>query len=132
MRAGTFVKIELFGARTDQAAWDLNANVPNLVVYDTDGVSMLFEHDDSGNLPGGSWSWGFHDLDMPLLGKVPAAGTYFIRVGQDDPVLPGGKYAIKVSTVSVPGQQIEAEPQGTTGVNDTPATAQTITPGTVL
>lgn len=128
--ANTFVKIEVFGTRMDHSTWDTNANVPNIVVYDTDGTTMLLEHDFSGFLPGGSWSWGEHDLDIPLV-RVGATGTYFIRIGQDDNTLPGGKYAIKVSTVPVSGVQIEAEPVATTGVNDTPATAQTITPGNV-
>jgi hypothetical protein len=128
--ANTFVKIEVFGTRMDHSTWDTNANVPNIVVYDTDGTTMLLEHDFSGFLPGGAWSWGEHDLDIPLV-RVGATGTYFIRIGQDDATLPGGKYAIKVSTVPVSGVQIEAEPIATTGVNDTPATAQTITPGTV-
>src|SRR5204863_5959122 len=112
------------------ATWDLNANVPNIVIYDTDGTTMRYEHDLTGNLPGGSWSWGTHDLDMPLL-QVPATGTYFIAISQDDPVLPGGLYAIKVSTVTVSGQQVEAEVSGG-GTNDTPGTAETITTGNVL
>jgi hypothetical protein len=107
LTGGTFVKVELFGTRRDQATWDTNANVPNIILYDTDGTTMAYEHDYTGNLPGGAWSWGFHDLDMPLI-QVPATGTYFIAISQDDPLLPGGTYAIKVSTVSVTGQQVEA------------------------
>src|SRR6185503_2316083 len=40
-------------------------------------------------------------------------------------------YALLVKTLSVTNLQEEAEPTGTSGVNDTPGTAEAITPGTV-
>lgn len=129
--ADTAVKIELFGTRRDQNTWDLNANVPNIIVYDPDGTTMRVEHDYSGFLPGGSWSWGMHDLDMPLLG-VGVAGTYFIAISQDDPSLPGGTYGLKVTTVPMSGVQVEAEAEGASGDNDTALTAEPLTPGTMV
>jgi hypothetical protein len=129
--ANTAVKIELFGTRMDQNAWDVNANVPNIIVYDPDGTTMRVEHDYSGFLPGGSWSWGMHDLDMPLIG-VGVSGTYIIAISQDDPSLPGGTYGVKVTTVPVSGVQVEAEAEGVSGDNDTAATAEPITPGTMV
>lgn len=118
------VRIELRGARLDQGTWDAADNIPRLTVLDTDGTTQLLDHNSSG------WSWGFHDLDIPMF-RAPADGTYYIQVAQDDDTLAGGAYALTVSLVDVGTMQAEVEPAGVTGVNDTGATAEAITPGIV-
>ncbi len=128
---GSIVKIELFAARADQAGWDAAGNVPRLSVWDTDanGNAKLLEHDFGGNTSDG-WSFGAHDLDIPMF-EVPATGTYFVSVTQDDTSLAGGAYTLRVLYPVVTGKQEEIEPTGSDGGNDTTATAQLITPGTV-
>ncbi|MFN0009765.1 MAG: DVUA0089 family protein [Planctomycetota bacterium] len=127
--AGTYVKIELFATRLDQAAWDGAVNVPRLTLLAPDGTTVLLEHDPNGSVSDG-WSWGPHDLDFPLY-RVPATGTHYVGVEPGDDTLPGGAYAVRASVVSLPAAQLEFEPAGTTGANDTPNTSQNIQPGIV-
>ncbi len=131
LAAGRVVQIELFATRHDQAGWSVGPNVPRLTLLDTTANEhrKLLEHDYSGNFSDG-WSWGFHDLDIPMF-QVPASGTYYVSVAQDDPALPGASYILRVTYASVPGLQQEAEAAGTLGVNDTAATAESIRPGTM-
>ncbi|HKC25871.1 MAG TPA: DVUA0089 family protein, partial [Thermoanaerobaculia bacterium] len=119
---GSIVKIELFAARADQAGWDAAGNVPRLSVWDTDanGNAKLLEHDFGGNTSDG-WSFGAHDLDIPMF-EVPATGTYFVSVTQDDTSLAGGAYTLRVLYPVVTGKQEEIEPTGSDGGNDTTAT----------
>jgi hypothetical protein len=131
LATGRIVEIELFATRGDQETWDAADNVPRLTLWDTDANAnaKLLEHDYGGFTSDG-WSWGKHDLDMPMF-KVPATGAYFVSVTQDDTTLAGGSYALRVHYITVSNLQEETEPTATDGVNDTPATAQVITPGTI-
>ena len=131
LSAGRTVRLELFATRNDQAGWDGNTNVPRLTLLDTTANlnAKLLEQDLSGNFSDG-WSWGFHDLDIPMF-QVPATGTYFVAVTQDDQALGGGKYMLRASYVTTPALQQESEASGATGVNDTFATAQAIHSGTI-
>jgi hypothetical protein len=129
LTAGKIVRIEVFGTRNDQDGWDTNQNIPRLTVLDTDANAnaKLLEHDYSGNFSDG-WSQGFHDLDIPMF-EVPATGTYFVAVTQDDQALGGGAYILRVSTVPAPGLQQETEAAGVSGDNDDSTTAEAIHPG---
>ncbi len=129
--AGSVVQFELFATRTDQSTWDANVNIPRLTILDTDanGNAKLLEQDFSGNFSDG-WNFGFEDLDIPLF-EVPATGTYYAVVTQDNDAAGGGAYILRASYVSLSGLQEEAEQSGTTGANDTFDTAQAITPGTI-
>jgi len=127
--AGLYVRIELFGTRFDQAAWDAASNVPRLSLLAPDGTTVLLEHDPTGSVSDG-WGWALHDLDFALF-RVPATDTYFIRVAQGDDSLAGGDYAVRASLVVQPPAQLEFEPAGTIGANDTPNTSQVIQPGIV-
>jgi hypothetical protein len=133
LSAGKVIRFELFGTRDDQAGWDGNSNIPRLTILDTDANAnaKLLEHDYSGNFSDG-WSWGFHDLDIPMF-KVPATGTYFISVTQDNQAAGGGKYILRASSVSTTALQQETESAGVGGVpidtNGTFDTAQLIKPG---
>ena len=138
LAAGHYLKIELLGTRNDQAGWDGNTNVPRLTLLDTtaNANAKLREQDFSGNFSDG-WGWGFHDLDMPIV-KVPASGTYFIAVTQDNQLVGGGTYILRASYVSPTGVQEESEVAGLigggpgfVGTNDTFATAEPIHTGTI-
>jgi hypothetical protein len=131
LASGRTVMFELFGTRNDQAGWDASSNVPRLTILDTDANAnaKLREHDYSANFSDG-WSWGFHDLDIPMF-KVPASGTYYAVVTQDNQAAGGGTYILRASYVNPPGLQQEAEAVGVSGDNDTFATAQLISAGTV-
>jgi len=131
LSAGRTVRFELFGTRLDQGNWDANGNVPRLTILDTDANSnaKLLEQDYSGNFSDG-WGWGTHDLDIPMF-HVPATGTYFVQVTQDNQSSDGGAYILRASYVSVSGPQQEAEAAGVSGDNDTFATAELIRPGTM-
>ncbi len=131
LTAGQFITIELLGTRFDQGHWDdnLGKNLPRLTLFDVNGTSKLLEHDYSGNTSDG-WDWGRHDLDFPLF-RVPATGTYFVSIRQDNTATDGGDYVFKVSTRTLTNYQAEVEPTATTGVNDTSATSESITPGNV-
>jgi len=124
---GQIIQIELLAAREDQDTWDTEDNVARTTLFDTDGTSMLLDH--VLNDPNG-WSWGKHDLDMPCF-YVPATGTYYVAVAQDDPAVAGGDYTLHVHTTSLANLQQETEASGATGANDTDGTAEPITPGTV-
>lgn len=131
LQAGWVIQVELFATRSDQAGWDGNANIPRLTLYDTDGTTRLLEHDYGGNTTTtGSWDWGEHDLDFPMY-RVPATGTYYLAVTQDDTTVDGGEYVVRWSRLNVGPIQFEAEPRMMTGMNDDFMTAQAISPGTV-
>lgn len=121
--AGEVVQIELFGTRLDQASWDIECNSPQLTLFASDGATKLLEHDF-----GGGWGYGRHDLDIPLV-RIPSSGTYYLCVAQQEGADPGAAYAVKVTSVSLPGLQFETEPAGATGGNDGPVTAQAMNPG---
>ena len=129
LQAGKYLKVELFATRLDQAVWDAAANVPQLTLFAPDGTSKLLEHDPVGDVSQG-WGWGRHDLDFPLY-RVPESGTYFLCVSQADDFLAGGPYMVRASLVNLPAAQLEFEPAGTIGANDTPNTSQEIEPGRV-
>jgi hypothetical protein len=127
--AGRYVRVELFATRLDQEGWDAAANVPQLTLLAPDGVTSLLAHDPDDAFSDG-WGWGRHDLDFPLY-RVPANGTYFLRLAQADPLLPGARYAVRAVYETHPAAVAEFEPVGTSGANDTPNTAQDIQPGVV-
>jgi len=133
LTGGQVVEVALFATRADQATWDAVSNLPRLTLYDTDANlnDELLQHDFSGNKSNG-WpaSGGFHDLDIPMF-LVPATGTYYVAVTQDDDASAGGRYVVRVKNLTVTNLQQEAEAIGTDGANDTANTAETITPGTV-
>ncbi len=123
LNAGDIIQVELFGARLDHAAWDAASNVPQIQIFDTDGSTELLGHD-----PMGDWSWGVHDLDIPMF-RAPATGTYFVRVSGADALEVGGEYALIVTRNNISGLATETEPAQTSGDNDTFGDAQAITPG---
>jgi len=125
--ANDIVEIELFGTRSDFSTWDTNQAIPKVSLIGTNGTSFLLGHDRSVAFVTDTftgWQWGTHDMDLPRF-RVPAAGTYFLRIEPDIGGSPGGDYAVRVNFLSL--GSIQAEVEG----NDTPGTATFITPGTI-
>ncbi len=124
MNKGATVRIELWATRLDQASWDAAGTVPHLSVYFPDSQTVLTEHSFRAG-----WTYGSLDFEIPVY-QLPTTGPfYWIRVAPDLDGASGGRYVLRASYLSFgPGQQ---EKEGSTdiGDNDTPGTAQTITPG---
>ncbi|NOT29852.1 MAG: hypothetical protein HOP15_05310 [Planctomycetes bacterium] len=125
--AGQSYELELLATRLDQVRWDAVVNAPRLTLFDTDGTTKLLEHD-LGGFTSAGWGWGRHDLDFPLF-RVPASGTYFVSLRQDDGTKQGGDYVFTLRTRSLSGIQAELEPVASAGANDTVLTAETLAPG---
>lgn len=120
--AGELFRIELYATRCDQLNWDANVNSPRLTLFAPNGTFVIIDHDFFGTDVAG-WIYASHDLDFPIF-QADATGLFKIRIGQDDPTGPGGEYAIRVVPLVVPALQFEAEIPGTSGANDTAATAE--------
>ncbi|QDV05603.1 hypothetical protein Poly30_11010 [Planctomycetes bacterium Poly30] len=130
MEAGEIVQIEASAARMDRLAWTANSNALQLTIWDTDGTTALLAHDPFGNFSDG-WDWGPHDLDIPMF-VAPAAGTYYASVTQAETSRNGSVYGIRITKLDIGQRQFEAEAVGVTGVNDTFATAEPMTEGTMF
>jgi len=122
---GESLQIELFATRLDQAGWDAACNVPQLTLLGTDGVTRILEHAYNSG-----WENGRHDMDFPLF-RVPQNGTYYLSVTQNSPGVAGGDYAVTVHRSAPLTPQLETEPGNTSGQNDGPLNAETISPGTL-
>jgi hypothetical protein len=121
--AGQVVRVELFAIRREHASWNANANRPRLELVGPNGTDFLVGHDfDSAGTAG--WDWGDHDPDIPFF-RIPATGTYFVRISPTLAATQGGIYAVVVSNVTPANLQAETES------NNDAATADAITPGTV-
>ena len=123
--AGSVIQIELFGVRFDQMGWDSDENLPKLTLFGTNGTTILTVQDEDGD-----WSHGSDDLDLPCW-YIKATGTYFLSITQVNNGDDGGAYGFVVRDLTMPNLQFEAEPEGQSGFNDSTATAQPITAGTV-
>ncbi|HEV8112282.1 MAG TPA: hypothetical protein VGR31_05870 [Planctomycetota bacterium] len=120
---GQTIKAELYGTRLDQATWDASGTVPRLTVFFPDDVTKLMEHSFLSGWPGGA-----QDFEIPMF-HAKTTGTYWFVVQPDDELVGGGRYALRVSLASPVPSQFEIEEDLETGVDDTPGTAQPITPG---
>ncbi len=122
------LQVEVFGTRFDHATWDANANTPKVTILGTDGTTAWLVQD-TINSPG--LGWGEIDADIPRF-VAPADGTYYVVVERSDTTVDGGAYALVASLVTLPGTlQFEVEATAVSGVNDSAATAETVTPGTI-
>ena len=122
------LRVELHGARLDQAGWDAQPNLPVLTLIDSDGTTPLLQH----GLPGGGdgisgyreGTYGRRDMGF-FAYRIPTAGTYFLRVARDTAGSPGGSYVIVLRALDLGSMQSEVEP------NAGFMTATPITPGYV-
>ncbi len=127
LTAGEVISIEVFGSRLDQADWNIGPNSPRMTLLDVDGTSELRAQG------GDSFDWGT-DQDTDVLAfPVPATGTYSLRLAVDNAIASGGEYLVMVRDTSFTAPvQLELEPAGLSGANDSDLTAEPIVPGTLL
>lgn len=127
LAAGELISVEAFASRLDQDTWFTSGNSTLITIYDTDGTTVLVSQSDE------IFDWnGDQDTDVDLF-RAPAAGTYYIAVDVADGLNPGGDYLVTVENVTVPTPvQFETEAEAVDGDNNTDATAEAITPGTVF
>jgi hypothetical protein len=110
-----------YANRLDQANWDTGLRTRILA---PDGVTELAR--------GGSISPNAPSIDSAVGTVLPATGTYYLAVDQDQNGLSSGKFGVLLAIPSASSNitlQVEAEPAGTTGKNDTAATAQALSSG---
>jgi hypothetical protein len=126
LTAGHYITVQAFVNRFDQAGWVTNGSMMRFTLYDTDGTTVLLQQsaDDF------SW-WDTQDTDVALW-RVPATGTYFLALEQEDTATAAGDYIVSVTRTTINETiQMELEPAGMTGGNDTTMTAETIANGMV-
>ncbi|HEY6908742.1 MAG TPA: hypothetical protein VI356_05205 [Myxococcales bacterium] len=119
-KAGQLLSVASHAARLDLANWDTSVR---LRLIAPDGTTELAR---SGSFGADSPSVdnGFAAL------RIPADGDYYVACDADRRGFFSGRYALVLRLLSVPaGLQLESEPAGATGQNDTPATAQPLLPG---
>jgi len=120
---GRTVQVELFGTRLDQSSWEAAATVPRLSVVFPLEEDILVEHSFSSG-----WVGAAQDFDLPIF-HVTRTGTYWFVIRADTDLAPGGRYALRVTNVSPAPNLSEIETALETGIDDTPGTAQSISPG---
>lgn len=123
--AGDLIGVELIATRLDQAGWDASCNTPQLTLFLPDQATKLLEH-----IVTSGWDFGGHDLDFPLF-RAPTSGTYYLCVSANPGVAAAGDYALRITKSASNTVQLETEPAGGTGVNDSSASAQLVTPGLI-
>jgi hypothetical protein len=117
------VSVQVFATRRDFNSWQTNGTIPRVTLFGTDGTSFLTGIDYfAGNST--LWYGGAFDLDITQF-RIPATGTYFVRIDHDTPNIPGGEYALRVKFLNLGVLQVEAED------NDSPASPNGISPGTL-
>ncbi len=118
--AGDVIMVEFFGARHNQVAWDTNVNSATIRILTWDGVTEtpLLTHTFA------AWNFSRQDQDIPSF-RIATTGTHYLRVAANNAAAAGGNYAFRIVTLPAAALQSETE------ANETPATANAITPGTV-
>ena len=126
LRAGSSVRLELWAARLDQAAWDAVGTVPAVTVYfPTMDLALVEQGFRAG------WTFGALDFEMPSY-RLPTNGpNFWIKVEPELSGSAGGRYAIRISYAFPGPLQLETEEPHDIGGNDTAGTAQRIVPGAV-
>jgi hypothetical protein len=119
-RAGQLLSVATHATRLDLANWDTSLR---LRLIAPDGTTEIAR---SGAFGGDSPS-----VDTAFAGvRIPSDGNYYLACDTDRRGFFSGRYALLLRLLSIPsGPQMESEPPGASGQNDTPATAQAILPG---
>ena len=122
---GDHIRIVPFAARYDQSGWDQNANPIRTTLFDSDGTTPL--RSTAPLAPAYS-----RDFEIARF-RVPVTGTYYLKFEPDGPGPSNeyGDYAFRLTILSIPALQTEAEAPGATGGNDTAPSAETIAPGSL-
>jgi hypothetical protein len=127
LTAGDIVAIEVFAQRLDQAGWTAFGNAARVELYAPDGTTRLLEQGPD------VFGWaGSQDTDVVAF-RVPSGGTHYLLVEPVVPAAPGGDYLVSIRRSEVgAGLRLEQEAVGTSGANDSDATAEALVPGTLL
>jgi len=131
LTAGQRVSIEVFAARlfTPAAGWGPNG--ARLTLFDPTGATELVDQSNGGDPGHEGFDASFHyDMDIACF-TAPAAGSYRLRVSADNAAPVDAPYVLRVGPPGLfgggPGTMgTESEPAGSTGQNDTMATAQAL------
>jgi hypothetical protein len=132
---GELLQLEVFAARFDHFTWDDPAvsGVVRVDVFHPDAQTTWRTHDLLPSATAGSPSFGHQpqDMDISFL-RVPSDGTYFVRLQRAGGAGLGGGYVLRARKAAFGTAVVEVENLGVTGVNDTFATAQPVTPGALF
>ncbi|MFL5308871.1 MAG: hypothetical protein ACJ79H_00315 [Myxococcales bacterium] len=118
-KLGQVLSVASVANRIDQGNWDTSLR---LRLIAPDGVTEIQR---SGAINADSRRV---DNDILLL-RVPKDGDYYLVCDADQPGFLSGKFGVAIGFVASQTPQIETEPWGATGQNDTIATAQALAPG---
>jgi len=120
-RAGDFVTLSSFATRLDMGNWDTSLRIRLIA---PDGTTEI-ARSAAPSLDARAIDNGFSLL------RLPQEGDYFLACDLDQEGFLSGAYALLLDLTPNPGAvvQTENEAWGTTGDNDSPATAQPLSPG---
>ncbi len=118
--AGQLLSVATHATRLDLGNWDTSLR---LRLIAADGTTEIAR--------GGAFGKDTPSVDTGFAGiRIPDSGDYYLACDTDRRGFLSGKYALVVQLASLPaGLQVESEPPGATGKNDTLATAQALIPG---
>ena len=119
---GEVVSIELHGLTLDSVGWGVFCTSPRLRVYGPDDALVL-------ETENGVFIGDTIDLDLPYF-MIAETGEYKVQISTHSSTRPGGQYAVRVTPLDFE-VQVEEEPMGASGENDSIASAQPIVPGLV-
>ncbi|HEY2030444.1 MAG TPA: carboxypeptidase regulatory-like domain-containing protein [Myxococcales bacterium] len=122
-KAGQVLDVASYGNRLDLANWDTSLRIRLL---NTDGATEMAR--------AGAIGPNTNFVDAGLRAVIPSTGTYYLACDQDQAGFASGKFGVLLAFAAVPNGgtfQTEAEAPGTTGANDTAATAEALLPGTM-
>lgn len=120
-RFGQLLSVASYANRIDMRDWETSLRVRLLA---PDGVTEIARS--------GAASPGLRGVDNGIATlRIPQDGVYYLVADVDQAGLLSGVYALVMGLSPNPGPllQIESEPWGVTGLNDTAATAQNLLPG---
>jgi hypothetical protein len=123
-KAAQLVAVSSYANRLDLNNWDTSLRIRLLAA---DGLTEIARSGAiDGDAPG-------VDTGFKML-QLPVAGVYYLACDQDQSGFASGKFAVLLTLPATPPGtvQTETEPAGTTGQNDTAATAQALVPGVMF
>ena len=116
---GQVLSVGSIANRIDQGNWDTSLR---LRLIAPDGTTEIQR---SGAINVDSRQ---RDNDILLL-RIPKDGDYYLACDADQRGFSSGKFAVAIGFPTSPPLQVEIEPWGATGQNDTIATAEALQPG---
>jgi Bacterial pre-peptidase C-terminal domain len=121
--AGQLVSVASYGNRLDLRNWDTSLRLKLVASNGTTEIARS-----------GAVSAAASGVDTGFgMIRIPTAGTWYLVADQDQAGFASGKFGVLLTLPAVTGAiQTEAEASGTVGTNDTPATAEALSPGVMF